>query len=149
MERFSLFTNENDKPVYIDITKIVMVKKVDGMKAKTLISLEDGYYTIPVQDDIDDVMYAIDTKENPEFYREEGKPETPVINPETPVINPETKIGSVTVKDVLIQIRNVCGQIKDCQDCPFCEFDGHICNCVFHETYPEHWEIEEMQGAKE
>lgn len=141
MERFSLFTNENDKPVYIDITKIVMVKKVDGMKAKTVISLEDGYYTIPVQEDIDKVMYAIDTKENPDFYKEPTK--------ETAAINPETKIGSVALKDVLIQIRNVCKQIKDCQYCPFCEFDGHICNCVFHETYPEHWEIEEMQGAKE
>lgn len=152
MERFSDFTLSNGKIVYIDVTKIGVVKEITtkDTDARTMIYLSNGcgMDPYPVQEDIDNVMYSIDMKENPEFYKaalpDDG---TEIITGEPAVINPETKIGSVTLKDVLIQIRNVCGQIKDCQYCPFCEFDGYICNCVFHETYPEHWEIESMKGV--
>lgn len=145
MERFSKFTLIGGKTVYIDTNKITAVKDIseNDKEGRTVIYavLECGLNTFIVRDSVDSIMYSIDTKENPDFYKEPTE--------EKAAINPETKIGSVTLKDVLIQIRNVCKQIKDCQYCPFCEFDGHICNCVFHETYPEHWEIEEMQGSKQ
>lgn len=104
---------------------------------------------MPVMEDIYEVMYTIDMKENPEFYKaalpDDG---IGIITGEPAVINPETKIGSVTLKDVLIQIRNVCKQIKDCKHCPFCDYDEHVSTCVLHDTYPEHWEIESMKGVK-
>lgn len=123
--KFRLLSNHQFVSINADAVTAVYTDTSREGKEGTKIHTTDGDYTM-VEEDLNRVLYALDSAVHPEDYPTEEEEEESRPLPDEGAAKEAANILKRFCRGTL------------CKNCTFYEFDNE---CKFKEEYPTHWDI--------